>query len=460
MADSKTYGQQAVLVYDGQAWFLFCRCGSGMRLCAEQAGAAGRIPDEMLRGAAAGGVKRVRFLLAGDIRRLEIALPTSLRFDDANALLANEIADLSGAYGGDLLCAGTSADAFGVKPGSVLTGCFERAQMQALQEQVVGAKLAFDGVAALELACLAYWRMTHGDRAETLLLIGPAHVFIAPSRQLPESPGPISVSGGIRHITSDPDGWSTRFQRGTRFLEKADAVHLLAMAAPQEGIESIVCEKVSLPSAQHVEREILYVGAALVAATARANNLKSAVPVANPYVPRKRFSHAWIVLPCLLILALPLLGRACQDQRLKIATKRYNKEAAQYLPLEKTVKDAEKKRKETQERYQRELVSQRQLGERRKPLAAFIHMAYFFSKHAGDTVLLEFISSGNGSILTQCFYTDPEDGLALNKKLKAFTDSKGLRITTTDLDGGLDSEGNALQRMKISVDYANVKTGR
>lgn len=415
------------------------------------------MPHDLLERAAANGVKRIRLLLAGEVRRLETALPSGLRFDDIGTLLANEIADLSGAYAGDLLCAGAASDVLGMKGGVVLSGCFERGQIKAFRDQLDEAGLAFDGVAALELACLAYWHATHGDRSETLVMLGQAHTFIVPARKLAESPGPLPVSGGVRHIANDPDGWLTRFQRGTRFLEKAKSINLLAMAASREGVDAAFGRLASFPPIQPLAREEVYAGAALAALAARANNPKAAVPVANPYIPRKRFSHAWIVLPCLLILAVPLLYLLLDVQNLKAATKRYKQESAQYLPLEKRIKDADKKKKDTQAGYQRELAVQKQLAERRKPLAAFIHVAYFFSKYAGYSVLLDSISDAGGTLLVRGVYTDTEDGLALNQELTRFATEKGLRIVKNDLAADRDAEGGTRLRLEITVDYANVR---
>jgi hypothetical protein len=456
MGKRKKSNRQAVLAHDGQAWFLFCRDGSAAPLSGPCPGPADRIPGDLLE-AAARGAQRARLLLAGEIRRLETALPPGLRFDDVSALLANEIADLSGASAGDLLCAGAASDALGAKGGAVLAGCFDRAQLEGLRGQLAEAGLAFDGVAALELACLAHWRAAHGDRAETLMIVGQAHTFIVPARQLAGSPGPVSVSGGVRHIAGDPGGWAARFQRGTRFLEKAKAVHLLAMADPQDGIGGAVRGMAGLPPVHVLDREALYEGAARAAAAARANSLKAALPVANPYIPRKRFSHAWIALPCLLTLALPLLYGLLADRHLKAGTERYNQEAAQYLPLEKKMKDADKKKKELEAGYQRELSVQKQLAERRKPLAAFIHVAYFFSKHAGDSVLLDAVSDAGGVILVRGVYTDPEDGLALNEDLTRFAAEKGLRVAGNKVSEERDAEGRAWMRLELSVDYADVR---
>jgi hypothetical protein len=457
MRNRNTSRRQAVLVHDGQAWFLFCRDGSAASLRGQQPGPADRIPGDLLEAAAAGGAARVRFLLAGEVRRLETALPPGLRFDDVSALLANEIAEQSGSYGNDLLCAGAASDVLGAKGGTVLAGCFERALLQNLRGQLAEAGLDFDGVAALELACLAHWRATHGDRAETLMIVGQAHIFIAPERQLADSHGPLSVSGGVRHIKSDPDGWGARFQRGTRFLEKAKGVHLLAMADPQDGIGGVVGRTAALSPLHALEREAVYEGAAHAAAAARANSLKAAVPVANPYIPRKRFSHAWIALPCLLILALPPLYLLLTNQRLKAGTEKYNTEAAQFLPLEKKVKDADKKKKDLQAGYQSELSVQNQLANRRKPLAAFIHMTYFFSKHAGNTLLLDTVSDAGNVIFIRGVYTDPEDGLALNDDLTRFTADKGLRVAENKVSEDRDAEGVARLRLELSVDYANMR---
>ena len=453
---------RAVLAHDGQEWFLFVFGGGSTATAAplfheRQSGQHDRIPSEFLQAAATRGARSARLLLAGEVRRLEIALPPRFGYNEANALLANEIADLSGADSDSLLCAGAPSDALGAKRGAALAGCFERAMVLALREQILDAGLAFDGVASLELACLAAWRAANGERAETLMLVGQAHTFVIPSRALADSPAPISVSGGARHIASDPDAWSLRLQRGTRFLEKANAVHMLVMSSDSAAAENVVRGVAGFPPIHAVARESLYEAAAQTAVAARANSLKSAVPVANPYIPRKRFSHAVIALICLPILALPFCYLQSAGQRLKTGTKLYNAEAAQYLPLERKVKDATKQRNDLQAAYQREQAVQQTLAERRKPLAAFIHMSYFFSKFAGDTVLLDSIIDAGGTLRISGVYSDPEDGLALNADLNKFCAEKGLAIVENKLSDERDSEGAMHSRVEIAVDYRNVK---
>ena len=206
-----------------------------------------------------------------------------------------------------------------------------------------------------------------------------------------------------------------------------------------------------------LERESVYQGAARMAMAAAANSLKPPLPVANPHIPRRRFSHAWIVAPCLLLLALPLLYAAVERQRHRARVRAYNAEAALYLPLEQKIAAAERKKEGLQARYQREAALQQQLAERRKPLAAFINVAYFFSKYAGDSVLLDYIRDTGAAILVSGVYSDPEDGLALNENLATFAAAKGLRITGNKVSEERDSEGAPRLRLDLSFDYQGLK---
>ena len=207
-----------------------------------------------------------------------------------------------------------------------------------------------------------------------------------------------------------------------------------------------------LADARALDVEALLGEAAALVATTRPNRLGSAVTLANPWEPRKRFSHAWIVAPCLLILALPYLYTWCAGLGLRAAERRYRAEAAQYLPLEKATEAAQKRKDAAQRAYDAERATQQALAARRLPLAAFVQAAYFFCRHAGQTVILTGLTEHDGIVTATGTCTDQEDDLALNNALTAFAEAEGLRIASYSRETGKDDEGLPLTRFVYTID--------
>lgn len=401
-------------------------------------------------------IKQVRVLLSGEIRRLETALPPKLSFSEASALMAHEVADQSGADGMNLVCAGGSGSLVGVVEPCMLSGAFERQHVAGLHQQLTQAGFQFGGVGSLELACAAYWNATHDRDRESLILFGRDHGFVLPARMLPDQPGPIGLSGGLRQVGRDPEAWQTRFFRGNRYLMKAGSLSVFALGGDLGEASPLLESIEGFPQPSYPDPETLLEGAARQAVQGQANQFSAPVPIRNPHVLRKRFSHAFIVAPCVLILLLPLAFAGLLKGLYNLELTGYEEIAERYAPLESRIKNAERKKEQAQTRYDNSVALQLNLADRRKPLFAFIHLAYFFSKYAGDTVRLDSIIDKGGTIDVKGIYTDPEDGLSLKAELNTFAADKNLRIVHNRVAEQQTADGRIVLGLELSVDYTGL----
>lgn len=445
----------AVLAFDGREWsaFSFRDEVTGHR----EPGDANAIPAGVLGFLLENGIRSVRILLEGEVRRLETAPPPGLSFDESSALLANEVAEQSGTEGGNLICAGGGGDLVGALEPCMLCGAFERKRIDGLRLQLAGAGLQFDGVGSLELACAAHWNAHRSRDNSSLVLMGRDHRFVLPARCLPDQPGPMSLAGGVRQVERDPEAWLTRFARSNRYLLGGASLSVCALGGEIDQVAALLAEIKGLPEPDYPDPGTLLAGAARQAAQGRANRSDAPVPLRNPFVPRKRFSHAFIAIPCVFVLAVSFLVPWCLS-RLVLYTVRSDYEGLveAYGPLEKRIEKAHQEKQQVQARYDAAVGLQQKLADRRKPLYGFIHLAYFFSKHAGNSVRLESIAEKGGLIEVRGIYTDPEDGLDLNAELNDFAADKDLHIRRNRVAERPGEAGGIVLALELDVDYADL----
>ncbi|MBR1588153.1 MAG: hypothetical protein IJ658_07495, partial [Kiritimatiellae bacterium] len=86
----------AVAIHDGAAWRLFCVAADAATETATAYGAANRLPPELVERAVQEGVRRIRFLLPGDMHRIEGAIPGGAALAKANEQMRLAIAEASG----------------------------------------------------------------------------------------------------------------------------------------------------------------------------------------------------------------------------------------------------------------------------------------------------------------------------------------------------------------------------
>ncbi len=438
MRKTKPSKTPAVLIHDGARWLL---PGEPGRAVAAPPDAP---PPALL--AAVSGHASLRFLLAGEVRRVDAALPPGARWAEAQALVAQEAADQTGADPATLLCAG---QAYGEgRAAALLAGVFPMGRAEALRAAAEGAGLRFGGVASLELACLAAWRGRPAAGGAAVALVGQGGTLVA----APPPAAPVPVAGGLRHAAADPAVWLARFTQGARFLDAAAPLRLVVFAEADPGLAGALRAQGGFADVAEAPCDALFAEAARLAAEARPNRLGGALPVANPWEPRKRFSHGWIVAPCAALLALPFLYGGAQDWLMAREEARYRAAAEAFLPLERAVKAAEAREGAARRALEGERAEQTALAARRRPLAAFVQTAYFFCRHAGPSVRLEALAERDGLVTARGVYADPEDGVRLNADLAAFAGREGLRVARTVVSEGKDAEGLPLSRFEIAVD--------
>ncbi len=427
----------AILIYDGARWHL-----PGQTPVA----AAPDAPPPAWLDSLAQTHTAVRFLLEGDISRLDLTLPPRTGWDEAQTIVAQEIADQTGADPASLTPAG---QAYGAgRESALLAALFPQDRLVALREATEAAGLRFAGAASLALACAAVWRGKDGKARETLLVVGAGQTLVVP----PAPATPFPVAGGLRHAAMSAEAWLERFTHGARALGAESALRVLVAGEPTIDLATTLRDVGGFADARALSAEGLLAEAAACAAKARTNRLGEAVPVANPWEPRKRFSHAWIVTPCLLILALPYLYTGLEHLKLRAAERRYQTKAAQFLPLERATEAAQKRKDAAQRALDTENATQQTLARRRLPLAAFVQVAYFFCKHAGPTVILTGLSERDGIVTATGTSSDQEDDLALSNALTAFAETEGLRIATSSKETTKDDEGLPLTRFVYTID--------
>ena len=426
----------AILIYDGARWRL---PGQPPEAAAPDA------PPRAWLDTLAQTHAAVRVLLDGDLARLDTALPPRTAWDEAQALVAQDLADRTGTAPEALVAV---PQPFGAgREAAVLAGLFDRERLAALREAVEAAGLRFAGVVPLALACVAAWR-ARGRAHETLVVVGVGQTVVAP----PAPAVPFPLSGGLRHAAVSPEAWLERFTHGARALGPETALRVVVLGETRADLAATLREVGGFADARALDGEAFLAEAAALAAAARPNRLDAAAPAANPWEPRKRFSHAWIVTPCVLILALPYLYTWCAGMGLRAAERRYRAEAAQYLPLEKATEAAQKRKDAAQRAYDTARATRQALAARRLSLAAFVQAAYFFCRHAGPTVLLESLAEHDGVVIATGTYADQEDGLALSSALAAFAKAEGLRIANSTNETGKDTEGLPLTRFVHTLD--------
>ncbi len=387
----------------------------------------------------------VRFLLACDLRRQDVALPPRTKWAEAQNLMAQELADQTGGDPTAWVIAGCS---YGEGRGAaLLAGVFEAGRLAALRDAAAEAGLRFAGAAALSLAVAAVWRAQPAAK-QTLVVVGQGEALVVP----PAPAAPQPVPAGLRHAAVAPEAWLERFTHGMRGLGADTPLRLLALGGEAEPLAAVLREQGGFADALPLAVDQTLKAAAALAAAAKVNSLRTDLPVANPWVPRKRFSNAWIVLPCIVLLALPYLYTWHEGRLLKAETARYQAEAAQYLPLEKATDAAQKRKAAAQRAYDSERSTQQALATRRLPLAAFVQVAYFFCRHAGPTVVLDSITERNGVVSVSGTYVDDEEGLRLREALTVFAEAEDLRLANAKDEAGKDAEGLPVTHFSYTID--------
>jgi len=448
--------RRAVMVHDGTKWRLYvpqdASHNSQVHELSACEGPAAKLPQALLERAVEAGVRSVRFLVAGELARLDGLVVDGLPFARAVEAMKSGIAEATGAEAEGILPVGRSYSWQGVRKPFSLVAKFEVDAVEDFKAALDGFGLGCDGFGSLEIALLAVWQ-SRSDARAAFAAVGAASALLVPAAR-GANPGPQTAPCGERHFAIDAGNWTSRLRRlvaptSGAFHLLADAGCLGAMteALREAGYTEIVGE----------DLEAWLCNAAALALRGRANKVKSvALPIVNPYEPRKRFSNGWIVAASLFVLALPaaylgscsLVASSCHSRSVA--------ECARYLPLEERVKKARKSLDSAQREYASVSAASNGRIKSRRPLRAFIDISYFFCKYSGRTVVLESIVQKGDKIAVEGLYVDPEDGVALNNSLIEYAKSRGIEIVENNSRRDGSGESDFLYRFKYAFDCSKV----
>lgn len=446
----------AVAAHDGQAWRLFTGGDVSERI-APILSPANRLPQTLVEQAAEAKSRSVLFLISGDVHRMDGAIPAGMSLDKANEVIRASVAEATGVETDGLIVAGLSMTWGGVRKPFTLAGRFDGDMVEDFHAALAEAGILCAGFASLEQTLLAVWKPS---RDASLLVIGHGHAFLAPA-QRGANPGPQTVPCGIRHFAMDAANWLSRFQRAAPTVAKDAPLHVLALSEHSSGIKSAAL--------LDVLREAGYANvieeaaadwlrkAARTALLAKPNRTHGvSVPVANPYEPRKKFSHAWLAAVALAILALPAAFRWACEWNAEKECRRLAAEAAPFRPLEQKIKKAKSDLAAAEAGLAGEQATQRARIAARRPLMAFMDVAFYFCRHSGASLTLDAIEQSGDTIKVNGTFTDPEDGVRLNKGILEYALQKNIEVTKNESVNVASGDAAFINRFSIALDCSKV----
>ena len=454
MKTKKSKGRyDAVAIHDGTEWRLVRVASGGAAEVAAFASAANRLPPEFVDKAVQEGVGSVRFLVSGEMHRIEGAIPSGASLAKANEQIRLAISETSGVDAEGSVVAGMTFRWPGVRKPFTLAGSVDAGFAEDVHAALAEAGIVCAGFASLEIAILAVWREKMSARASFASVCSGQALVVPASRGA--NGGPQTAACGLRHFASDPDNWLTRFSRTVGAVGRDDPLHLLvwgddaavASKLSEAGYSQIVVEKASDWLAD----------IAKIALRSRSNRLANTpVPVANPYEPRKKFSHGWLVAAAVLVLLLPVGYRVLCEMSTESRCAALGREMARLKPAADKVIAAQRVLAAAKAELSAEKASESSRIAMRRPLMAFIDVAYFFCKYAGGSTVLRSLVQKDDRITVEGVFADPEDGVRLNKAVLAYAKEKGIEIVENVADAEMDEESSAANRFRLVFNCAKV----
>lgn len=434
----------AAAIHDGQAWRLVVAGGAEAILAGKEFfhSPANKLPQDLVDAARAAGVRRLIFLVSGDVHMIDGAIPPGAGLDKVNEQIRLAIAEATGVETADELVAGMTTNWPGVRKPFTAAFRFDADAAADFHAALDEAGIACAGIASLELALLAVWRKRATGR-QTFVAVTSGHAFVVPAPR-GANPGPQSVACGLRHLATDEANWRTRFQRSAAALDKTHQLHLLVLGADTAGSSTSVPDALREAGYADVSEEspdVWLAEAVRTALASKPNRCRNvAVPVVNPWEPHRKFSSFWIVAAVVLILALPSGFRFWCAQASGRRCGALAQEAARLKPKAEKVKAAQKALAQAKTSLAAAKAEGTARISLRRPLMAFVDVAYFFCKHAGSSVVLTSIRQTGDKIAVSGRFGDPEDGVRLNKAVLAYAKERNIEIVenaaTTGAEGG------------------------
>lgn len=460
-----------VAIHDGQAWRLLTGYDMKERI-APIPGPADKLPQTLVDQAVSAGCRSVKFLFSGEVHRMEGGIPRGMSLDGANDVIRASIGEATGMEADGLLVAGLSMTWGGVRKPFTLAGKFDRDMAEDFHAALADAGIGFAGFASLEQAVLAVWKdtldgnlapfrdregrnMPRPPRNAALVVFGTGHSFLVPGPRGANS-GPQTVACGLRHFSADPANWLARFQRSMSGIDREAPIHVVAMSGLRDGIVStLVAAGYRNATAENADDWMA--AAARVASLAKPNCTHGvSVPVVNPYEPRKKFSHGWLVATALAILVLPAAFRWTAGHLADARCRSLEAEAARFRPLEERVKKAKRALAAAEREKTNELAAQRERIAARRPLVSFIDVAYFFCKHSGESLTLESIEQRGDRIEVRGTFSDPEDGVRLNNGMLEYARQRNIEVEKNESVNEAGGDSVFVSRFAITLNCGNV----
>ncbi|MCR5751871.1 MAG: hypothetical protein K6G91_07905 [Kiritimatiellae bacterium] len=439
----------AVAVYDGRSWHLLA--GADLEPSVPPVeGPADRLPQSLADSAVSLGAAGVLFLVSGDVHRIEGAIPSGMSLGKANEVIRSAIAEETGSETEGLVVAGKSFEWGGSRKPFTLAGRFDGDMVEDFRAVLADGGVAFAGIASLELAIMAAWTPR---RDCAFAVIGNGQSFVLPATRGANS-GPMAVSCGMRHFEMDPASWISRFLRGAAFIDKSRAVSVLVLTGPGGEVASAMREA-GFADVSVEDRTLWLKDAARAALASRPNKLRGAgVPTANPWEPRRRFSNGWLVLAAVAVFALPVLFSVWSHAGSKAKIARCSRLSSQYLHVEASIKKAQGELDAARRALASEKAMQRAVVEMRRPLVAFIDVAYFFCRNSGESLVLDAIEQTGTRIEVCGTFSDPEDGVRLSEGLLEYARAKGLEIVKRETAPTDSGDHAFVNRFTVVLDCA------
>ena len=446
----------AVAVHDGTAWRLVVIDGKSASGADEMfAASANRLPQEFVDKAVRADVRRVFFALAGDMHRIEGAIPKHASLAKAREQMRLAIAEATGVDADDeSVVFGMTYRWPGVRKPFTLAGLVSADAAADCHVALAEAGILCGGFASLEMALLAVARKRLAPR-DAFASVTAANALVVPAPRGANN-GPQTAACGLRHFATDAGNWLTRFSRISAATPKRDPLHLLVLGGNGGDVAAKLAEAGHEQVVEENPDEWL-ADVARTVSSARTNRLFNVeTPVANPWEPRRRFSSAWIVAAALAILLLPAAYRffCVHKSRLKCGaiaaeTSRYKNDADKAAAAQKALTKAKTDLAGAK-------AAEKALVEMRRPLVSFIDVAYFFCKHSGGSTVLKSIVQSGDKVTVEGTFADPEDGVRLNKAVLAYAKEKNIEIVENAAEPGEEEGEIALNRFRLVFDCASV----
>ena len=446
----------AVAIHDGTAWRLIVIAGKSASGADEVfAAPANRLPQELVDKAVRADVRRVRFLLAGDMHRIEGAIPKHASIAKAREQMRLAITEATGVDADDESAVfGMTYRWPGVRKPFTLAGLVSADAAADFHAALSEAGVICGGFASLEMALLAVARKRLASR-DAFVSVTAANALIVPAPRGANS-GPQTAACGLRHFATDAGNWFARFSRIAAATTKRDPLHLLVFGENGGDVRGKLAEVGYEQVVEEKPGEWL-ADVARMSAAVRANKLDGIeVPVANPWEPRRRFSNAWIVAAALAILILPAAYRFVCVHRSRMKCEAIAAETSRYKNAADKATAAQKALAKAKADLSGEKAMEKTLVDMRRPLVSFIDVAYFFCKYSGGSTVLKSISQHGDKITVEGTFADPEDGVRLNKEVLDYAKDRNIEIVENVAEPGEEEGEIALNRFRLVFDCASV----